>query len=454
MRGPDAFTVVDCDVLFIVLAWLAPRHDADVIDEVALHRYCFSALIGVPSPAFSIDHSSCSLSPSDSPIRLEDVSSSALRNALLQFAHAGTAALRISHLAAYSSSPSSTLPFSVKSLICFARSQLLTLCQVRAFIITRSQRVPLRVTCAQDVLSVASANTHEPDSASITPVYPLPGHVLPDDWAAIGSCRAIKSAFSGIMRDARTPSRSLLQLLTDTANLRRQLLLVASFCHCSPDDSVKAWTPAVTAERLGGHGLVDHLVYRSLSCVGHDLILIHSFLQAAFEPILSDIARWVFCGEANDACASGGLIQLNTLVEEGKWGRRAWDSCVFVDTAQLPHMLSWRQFVYMVTVTGKSSRLLTKHAPDHFLAGGVPGSIPTLHFHMDSELQVKNADYAKCMRSFFMDREEKHNSIIAAAASASAAAKRSKIIEIRERRAKIEEADRQRILTRRLQGSS
>jgi hypothetical protein len=181
---------------------------------------------------------------------------------------------------------------------------------------------------------------------------------------------------------------------------------------------------------------------------------VHSFLQAAFEPVLADIARWVFCGEANDASASGGVIQLNTLVEEGKWGRRAWDSCVFVDIAQLPHMLSWRQFVYMVTVTGKSIRLLTKHAPDHFLAGGVPGSIPTLHFHIDSELQIKNAEYAHCMRTLFSEREDRYNSIIAAAASASAAAKRNKIIEIREKRAKVEEADRQRILSRRLQGSS
>jgi hypothetical protein len=119
-----------------VLAWLAPRHDADVVDEVMLHRHCFSALIGVPSPTFTINHSSCSLSLSVSPIRLEDVSSSALRNALLQFAHAGTAALRLGHLAAYASSPSSALPFSVKSLICFARSQLLALCQVRARSIT------------------------------------------------------------------------------------------------------------------------------------------------------------------------------------------------------------------------------------------------------------------------------------------------------------------------------
>jgi hypothetical protein len=181
---------------------------------------------------------------------------------------------------------------------------------------------------------------------------------------------------------------------------------------------------------------------------------VHSFLQAAFQPVLADIARWVFCGDANDASAGGGVIQLNTLVEEGKWGRRAWDSCVFVDTAQLPHMLSWRQFIYMVTVTGKSIRLLTKHAPDHFLAGGVPGSIPTLHFHIDSELQTRNAEYANNMRSSFMEREGKYNSIVAAASMAAAAAKRSKIIEIRQKRALIEEADRQRILTRRLQGSS
>ena len=256
------------------------------------------------------------------------------------------------------------------------------------------------------------------------------------------------------MREAHSRVPSLLQLLTDTASLRHHLLLVASFCHCSPDDGIKPWSPAATAERLGGHGLVDHLVYRSLSCVGHDLVLVHSFLQAAFQPVLADIARWVFCGDANDASAGGGVIQLNTLVEEGKWGRRAWDSCVFVDIAQLPHMLSWRQFIYMVTVTGKSTRLLTKHAPDHFLAGGVPGSIPTLHFHIDSELQTRNAEYANNMRSSFMEREGKYNSIVAAASMAAAAAKRSKIIEIRQKRALIEEADRQRILTRRLQGSS
>ena len=117
-------------------------------------------------------------------------------------------------------------------------------------------------------------------------------------------------------------------------------------------------------------------------------------------------------------------------------------------------MLAWQQFVYMVTVTGKSTRLLTKHAPDHFLAGGVPGSIPTLHFHIDSELQLRNAEYASHMRSLFMERESKYNSVVAAAASAAAAAKRRKIIEIRERRAKIEEVERQRILSRRQQGSS
>ena len=126
-----------CDLVPTVLAWLAPRIVADVVDEDTLHRHCFSALIGVPSPTFAINHSSCTLSPSMNPIRLEDVSSSALRNALLQFAHAGTAALRISHLAAHASSQSSTLPFSVKSLVFFARSQLLALCQVRASSNTR-----------------------------------------------------------------------------------------------------------------------------------------------------------------------------------------------------------------------------------------------------------------------------------------------------------------------------
>jgi hypothetical protein len=247
---------------------------------------------------------------------------------------------------------------------------------------------------------------------------------------------------------------SLLQLLADTASLRRHLLLIASFCYCNPENGIDSWSPSVAAEQLGGHGLVDSLVYRSLSCVGQDLVLVHSFLQAAFQPVLGDIARWVFCGEADDASAGGGVIQLNSLVEEGKWGRRAWDACVFVDIAQVPHMLAWQQFVYMVTVTGKSTRLLTKHAPDHFLAGGVPGSIPTLHFHIDSELQLRNAEYASHMRSLFMERESKYNSVVAAAASAAAAAKRRKIIEIRERRAKIEEVERQRILTRRQQGSS
>jgi hypothetical protein len=256
------------------------------------------------------------------------------------------------------------------------------------------------------------------------------------------------------MRHAHACPLSLLQLLADTASLRRQLLLLASFCRCSPDDGLNAWSPAVAADQLGGHGLVDHLVHRSLSCVGHDLELVHSFLQAAFQPVLADISRWVFCGEADDASAGGGVIQLNALVEEGKWGRRAWDACVFVDIAQMPHMLSWKQFIYMVTVTGKSTRLLTKHAPDHFLAGGVPGSIPTLHFHIDSALQLKNAEYANNMRSLLTERETKHNSMIAAAAVAAATAKRSKIIEIRERRAKIDEAERQRILMRRQQGSS
>jgi len=177
-------------------------------------------------------------------------------------------------------------------------------------------------------------------------------------------------------------------------------------------------------------------------------------LQAAFQPILADIARWVFCGEADDASAEGGVIQLNTLVEEGKWGRRAWDACVFVDINQMPHMLSWRQFIYMVTVTGKSTRLLTKYAPDHFLAGGVPDSIPTLHFHIDSALQQRNLEYANRMRALLVQREEQHNLSMAVAASVAAAAKRSKIIEIRSRRAKLEEAERQRILTRRHQGSS
>jgi hypothetical protein len=177
-------------------------------------------------------------------------------------------------------------------------------------------------------------------------------------------------------------------------------------------------------------------------------------LQAAFQPLLADISRWVFCGEADDASAGGGVIQLNALVEEGKWGRRAWDSCVFVDIAQMPHMLSWKEFVYMVTVTGKSTRLLTKHAPDHFLAGGVPGSNPTLHFHIDSALQIKNAEYANHVRSALMEREDKHNRILAAAASAAAAAKRAKIIEIREKRAKIDEDERHRIWMRRQKGSS
>jgi hypothetical protein len=308
------------------------------------------------------------------------------------------------------------------------------------------------------VLAVASARFNAPIITRATNNSPertsLRIHDSPDDWANIPPSRSINAAFAGIMRDSDHHLPSLLQLLAHTASLRRHLLLVASFCHCNPDNDTNTWSPAIAAERLGGHGLVDSLVYRSLSCVGHDLALVHSFLQAAFQPILSDIARWVFCGEADDASAGGGVIQLNSLVEEGKWGRRAWDACVFIDIAQMPHMLAWQQFIYMVTVAGKSTRLLSKHAPDHFLAGGVPGSIPTLHFHIDPELQAKNSQYASRMRSLFVERENKHSSVVAAAASAAAAAKRRKIIEIRERRAKIEEAERQRILTRRQQGSS
>ena len=118
------------DFASTVLAWLSPRNQAHVVDESTLHRHCFSAMIGVPSPTFTLNHSSCSLSPSSNLIRLQDVSPAALRNALLPFAHAGTAAFRISLLAAHASSPSSALPFSVKTLIFFARSQLLALCQV------------------------------------------------------------------------------------------------------------------------------------------------------------------------------------------------------------------------------------------------------------------------------------------------------------------------------------
>ena len=313
------------------------------------------------------------------------------------------------------------------------------------------------ITNTQDVLAVASACSATSDdtvigskSSARVPNF----QVVPDDWAAIGTSRAINSAFAEIMRESHTEASSLVQLLTDTSSLRRHLLLVASFCHCSPGDVSKSWSPSAVVGHLGGHGLVDHLVYRSLSCVSHDLVLVHSFLQAAFQPILADIARWVFCGEADDASAGGGVIQLNALVEEGKWGRRAWDDCVFVDIAQMPHMLSWRQFIYMVTVTGKSTRLLTKYAPEHYLAGGVPGSIPTLHFHIDSVLQQRNSEYAHRMRSLLVQREEKYNIIVALAASAAAAAKRSKIVEIRARRAKIEEDEKQRILTRRHQGSS
>jgi hypothetical protein len=451
------------DVASTVLAWLSPRNQAHIVDESTLHRHCFSAMIGVPSPTFTLNHSSCSLSPSSNLIRLEDVSPAALRNALLPFAHAGTAAFRISLLAAHASSPSSALPFTVKSLIFFARSQLLALCQVSARAPLSSLSCCAVLCCAvdasaQDVLAVASARSHASSSRGVA--HSLPGHghfrshVSPDDWADITPSHSINAAFSGIMHGTHDHAPSLLQLLAHTASLRRHLLLVASFCYCNPENGIDSWSPAVAAEQLGGHGLVDNLVYRSLSCVGQDLVLVHSFLQAAFQPVLDDIARWVFCGEADDATAGGGVIQLNSLVEEGKWGRRAWDACVFVDIAQVPHMLAWQQFVYMVTVTGKSTRLLTKHAPDHFLAGGVPGSIPTLHFHIDSELQLRNADYACRTRSLFMERESKYNSVVAAAASAAAAAKRRKIIEIRERRAKIEEVERQRILTRRQQGSS
>ena len=122
--------VYNIDV-FAVLAWLLPRNDAAVIDENTIRRHCFSALIGVPSPTFTLNHSSCSLVPVWTSVRLDDVSPTALRNVLLQFAQAGTAALRISHLAAHASTSSSALPFTVKSLIFFARSQLLSLCQVR-----------------------------------------------------------------------------------------------------------------------------------------------------------------------------------------------------------------------------------------------------------------------------------------------------------------------------------
>lgn len=318
---------------------------------------------------------------------------------------------------------------------------------------------PLILTHAQDVLAVASARSNVTGGSgniagATADRKPLGTQMPPDDWAGIGSSTSVSSAFAGIMRDAHTQSSSLLQLLGDTASVRRQLLLVASFCRCSPADGLEAWSAAAAADRLGGHGLIDNLVYRSLACVGRDLLLVHSFLQAAFQPVLADISRWVFCGEADDASAGGGVVQLNTLVEEGKWGRRAWDACVFVDVAQLPHMLTWKQFIYMVTVTGKSTRLLTKYAPDHFLAGGVPESIPTLHFHIDSALQKKNAIYVNRVRALLMEREENHNSIIAAAAAAAAAAKRSKIMEIRQNRAKIDEADRLRILMRRQQGSS
>jgi hypothetical protein len=403
-----------------------------------------------------MQHSSFSLAPTSSPIRLQDVSPAALQNALLQFAHAGTAALRINHLAAHASASGTTLSFTVKSLIFFARSQLLDLCQV----IFNSDCLffcSFLFAISQDVLAVASArslaqgNFVSPKQSLSRPSFGY--RVPPDDWADTGMSQSIKSAFDGIMLQSNLQSPSLLQVLADTASLRRHLLLVASFCHCSPDDGIP-WSPATAAHRLVGRGLVDYLVHRSLSCVGRDLALVHSFLQAAFQPVLSDIARWVFCGEADDASAGGGVIQLNTLVEEGKWGRRAWDACVFVDIAQMPHMLSWRQLVYMVTVTGKSSRLLSKYAPDHFLAGGVPGSIPSLHFHIDPALQSRNAEYAARMRSLLLQREEKHVSIVAAAASAAAASKRSKIIEIRRRRAKIEDDERQRIAARRLQGSS
>ena len=115
-----------------MLAWLSPRNNADIIDESTLHRHCFSALIGVPSPTFTLHHNTFSLAPSSIPIRLEDVSPAALRSALYQFSQAGTAALRISHVAAYASATSTALPFTVKSLIFFARTQLLVLCQVSA----------------------------------------------------------------------------------------------------------------------------------------------------------------------------------------------------------------------------------------------------------------------------------------------------------------------------------
>ncbi len=115
-----------------MLAWLSPRNNADIIDENTLHRHCFSALMGVPSPTFTLHNSTYFLAPSASPIRLEDVSPAALRSALGQFSQAGTAALRISLVAAYASAPSTALPFTVKSLICFARTQLLALCQVSA----------------------------------------------------------------------------------------------------------------------------------------------------------------------------------------------------------------------------------------------------------------------------------------------------------------------------------
>jgi hypothetical protein len=139
-------TLFFSDLTSTVLAWLSPRHQAHIVDESTLHRHCFSAMIGVPSPTFTLNHTSCSLSPSPNLIRLEDVSPAALRNALLPFAHAGTAAFRISLLAAHASSPSSALPFTVKSLIFFARSQLLALCQVSACI-TFVCVVPLTPVC-------------------------------------------------------------------------------------------------------------------------------------------------------------------------------------------------------------------------------------------------------------------------------------------------------------------
>ena len=127
----DTVLAVFDELVFAVLAWLLPRNDADIIDESVLHRHCFSALIGVPSPIFTLNHSTCSLEPALNSIRLEDVSPAALRNALIQFSQAGTAALRISYLAAHASASSTALPFTVKSLIFFSRMQLLALCQVR-----------------------------------------------------------------------------------------------------------------------------------------------------------------------------------------------------------------------------------------------------------------------------------------------------------------------------------